>query len=120
MANEEQSEASDTASAPAAGTVRLRMKDGSYRFFKVPGVADDEAECGGDLTAFILDRTRSEVHLLLDNISANPDVTIASLAARFPRPDDLPEDWIEQVCKVTWPARGENARPESSPMMRPC
>jgi hypothetical protein len=58
---------------------------------------------GEDPTAFILDRTRSEVHLLLDNISANPDVTISALAERVTRPADLPENWIHKVCEITWP-----------------
>jgi hypothetical protein len=55
-----------------------------------------------DPTSFILSRARSEVHLLLDNISANPDVTIATLSART-KPKGLPKDWIEQVCEITWP-----------------
>lgn len=71
---------------------------------------------GGDPMAFILDRTRSEVHLLLDNISANPDVTIAALAARVPRPAELPEDWIEQVCRITWPPEENN--PQSDKQAR--
>jgi hypothetical protein len=57
-----------------------------------------------DPTAFILSRARSEVHLLLDNISANPEVTIATLTERA-RPKGLPSDWIEQVCEITWPRR---------------
>ena len=67
-----------------------------------PGPGQRGAE---DPTAFILSRTRSEVHLLLDNISANPEVTIASLAARMPPPPGLPPDWIEQVCEITWPPK---------------
>jgi hypothetical protein len=54
--------------------------------------------------AFILGRARSEVHLLLDNISANPDVTIASLASAAPPADKgLPAKWIEKICEITWP-----------------
>ncbi|HST36683.1 MAG TPA: hypothetical protein VLK25_08655 [Allosphingosinicella sp.] len=76
------------------------------------GGDDGGGGCGGDPTAFILDRTRSEVHLLLDNISANPEVTIAALSARMPPPDDLPADWIEQVCKITWPPKENNPQPD--------
>lgn len=78
----------------------------------VGGAGGDGGGCGGDPTAFILDRTRSEVHLLLDNISANPEVTIAMLAERMPRPADLPADWIEQVCKITWPPKENNPQPD--------
>ena len=53
-----------------------------------------EAGDSEDPTAFILSRARAEVHLLLDNISANPEVTFASLAARA-KPKGLPRDWIE-------------------------
>jgi hypothetical protein len=64
-----------------------------------------------DATAFILSRARSEVHLLLDNISANPDVTIAALIARAP-PKNLPRDWIEQVCEITWPPKDKDSDPD--------
>jgi hypothetical protein len=73
-----------------------------------PGAPDG----GEDPTAFILDRTRSEVHLLLDNISANPDVTLAALTERLERPRDLPEDWITQVCEITWPPQGATPSPD--------
>jgi hypothetical protein len=72
------------------------------------GTPQDNSE---DATAFILSRARSEVHLLLDNISANPDVTIAALTARAP-PKDLPPDWIEQVCEITWPPRDKGSDPD--------
>jgi hypothetical protein len=68
-----------------------------------PAPPPPAAASGEDPTAFILDRTRSEVHLLLDNISANPDVTIALLSERLERPEDLPKDWIAKVCEITWP-----------------
>ena len=77
-----------------------------------PDGSEAGSASGADPMGFILDRTRSEVHLLLDNISANPDVTIATLSARTPRPDDLPADWIEQVCKITWPPEESNAQPD--------
>ena len=55
-----------------------------------------------DPRAFILQRARSEVHLLLDNLSANPDTTIAALSRAAP-PKGLGEHWIENVCRITWP-----------------
>ncbi|HVQ09416.1 MAG TPA: hypothetical protein VMS43_13370 [Allosphingosinicella sp.] len=63
-----------------------------------------------DPTAFILSRARSEVHLLLDNISANPEVTIATLTTQT-KPKGLPKDWIEQVCEITWPPKGAESDP---------
>lgn len=68
-------------------------------------------EAPQDPTAFILDRTRSEVHLLLDNISANPEVTIATLSNGLERPKDLPRDWIAQVCEITWPPKDATPDP---------
>ncbi|HEX8061834.1 MAG TPA: hypothetical protein VF535_01320 [Allosphingosinicella sp.] len=52
--------------------------------------------------AYILRRARSEVHLLLDNLSANPDTTISALTAAG-RPAELDENWLEEDCRVTWP-----------------
>jgi hypothetical protein len=64
-----------------------------------------------DPTAFILSRARAEVHLLLDNISANPEVTFASLTAQA-KPKGLPRDWIEKVCEITWPPKDAQADPD--------
>ena len=52
---------------------------------------------------FVLERTRHEVHLLLDNLSANPEATIHELSEDNPPPDDLPDNWIDRVCRITWP-----------------
>lgn len=58
---------------------------------------------------FVLDRELSEVHLLLDNVSANPNTTLAErLASTQGFEDDLPDDWIEQVCRISWPPEGSN------------
>jgi hypothetical protein len=73
-----------------------------------PPLIQDSSE---DPTAFILSRARSEVHLLLDNISANPEVTIATLTERA-RPKGLPSDWIEQICEITWPRRDGQSDPD--------
>src|SRR6202012_2840228 len=56
--------------------------------------------------AFILDRARSEVHLLLDNLSANPDVNFESLAMSSPPvAAGLPPNWLKKVCEITWPPK---------------
>jgi hypothetical protein len=64
---------------------------------RVPERADDITD---DAQAFVLDRVRSEVHLLLDYISANSHLTLQTGA---PLPAELPQDWIEEVCRITWP-----------------
>jgi hypothetical protein len=74
-------------------------------------IANSPQDSSEDPTAFILSRARSEVHLLLDNISANPDVTISALTAQAP-PKGLPDNWIEQVCEITWPRRDGQSDPE--------
>jgi hypothetical protein len=55
-----------------------------------------------DPKIFVLSRELSEIHLLLDNLSADPDTTIDALSSREP-PEGLPRDWIERVCRVSWP-----------------
>jgi hypothetical protein len=62
-----------------------------------------------DPKVFVLDRELSEVHLLLDNVSANPTTTLAErLTATQGLEDDLPGDWIEQVCRISWPPEGSD------------
>src|SRR5687767_8237101 len=62
-----------------------------------------------DPKVFVLDRELSEVHLLLDNVSANPRTTLAErLASTEGLEDDLPDDWIEQVCRISWPPDGSD------------
>lgn len=50
---------------------------------------------------FVLERELNEVHLLLDNISSNPDnhLPITSDAA----PPGLTADWLTKVCQIDWP-----------------
>ena len=55
-----------------------------------------------DPRSYVLDRTRSEVHLLLDNLSASPEMTIFALTAANP-PRTLAADWLERVCRISWP-----------------
>jgi hypothetical protein len=60
-----------------------------------------------DPKVFVLDRELSEVHLLLDNVSANPGTTLVErLAATEGLEEGLPDDWIEQVCRISWPPDG--------------
>lgn len=69
-----------------------------------PGGADDP-------TDFVLNRELSEVHLLIDNISASPDTTISALATAHP-PEGLANDWVEEICSIRWPPEG-NARSQA-------
>ena len=66
------------------------------------GAAEGMAEPVDDRRAYVLARTSSEVHLLLDNLSANPETTISGLIAAHPAAT-LEPDWLEQVCRITWP-----------------
>lgn len=56
----------------------------------------------GDPKVFVLHRELSEVHLLLDNVSANPTTTVGERAG-IKRPPLLDNDWIEEVCEINWP-----------------
>jgi hypothetical protein len=56
----------------------------------------------GDPQAYILDRTRSEVHLLLDNLSARPEQLIGALSSQAGEAG-LEPTWLEDVCRITWP-----------------
>jgi hypothetical protein len=60
-----------------------------------------------DPKVFVLDRELSEVHLLLDHVSANPNTTVSELSEGR-RPNDLPDEWIEKVCEISWPPDGSN------------
>ena len=68
-------------------------------------MANDKQEKAdeSDPRHFVLERTRHEVHLLLDNLSANPEATIHELSEENPPPEGLPDDWIDRVCRITWP-----------------
>ncbi|MBV8687941.1 MAG: hypothetical protein JOZ90_16995 [Alphaproteobacteria bacterium] len=59
-----------------------------------------------DPRVFVLDRELSEVHLLLDNVSANPDTTLVERLAGANGRDELPTDWVEQICRISWPPDG--------------
>lgn len=70
---------------------------------------DDDAAVEDDPKVFVLSRELSEVHLLLDNLSADPDTTLEALASRQP-PAGLEANWIEQICEISWPPPQSNMR----------
>src|SRR3954468_15622544 len=77
------------------------------------GAPATEAAAGGaagrrsrDPQVFVLERELAEVHLLLDNVSANPATTVSERTAEVGADGDLPADWLEKICEVTWPAQG--------------
>jgi hypothetical protein len=57
---------------------------------------------------FVLERELAEVHLLLDNVSANPATTVSERTAELGADGELPRDWLERVCDVTWPPHGSD------------
>jgi hypothetical protein len=61
-----------------------------------------------DPQVFVLLRELSEVHLLLDNVSANSATTVAEPTAGTTLPKGLGDDWIEKVCEISWPPDGSN------------
>ncbi|HEX8125033.1 MAG TPA: hypothetical protein VF548_05570 [Allosphingosinicella sp.] len=89
---------------------------------EISGASDPAAKAGAHLAqvleeqedpmAYILRRARSEVHLLLDNLSANPDTTISALTASG-RPAELDEHWLEEICRITWPPETPDATPRT-------
>jgi hypothetical protein len=60
-----------------------------------------------DPQVFVLLRELSEVHLLLDNVSANPASTVSERSP-VKRPKELKADWIEEVCQISWPPDGSS------------
>jgi hypothetical protein len=71
-------------------------------------LADSGHEGTADFREFILTRELSEVFLLLDNLAADADTTIAALSKQKP-PDGLKGDWIEQICQIKWPSTASRA-----------
>jgi hypothetical protein len=63
--------------------------------------ADGSAPRSHDPKVFVLNRELSEVHLLLDNLSANPDKSFNLLAVD--NSSDLPKTWLDDICKISWP-----------------
>lgn len=54
-----------------------------------------------DPKVFVLNRELSEVHLLIDNLSANPDKSFNLMAVDDS--GDLPKTWLDDICKISWP-----------------
>jgi hypothetical protein len=61
-----------------------------------------DGDVNSDFREFILTRELSEVFLLLDNLAADSDTTIAALAKQKP-PEGLGDDWIQNICQIKWP-----------------
>ncbi len=62
-----------------------------------------------DPKVFVLLRELSEVHLLLDNLSANPTTSVSEMASDEKlREHKLEPEWIEEICKISWPPDGSN------------
>ena len=59
----------------------------------------------------------AEVHLLLENLSANPNKALSTAPAAE---DGLPERWIEEICQLNWPPKGtrEQLANEAALLMR--
>ena len=62
--------------------------------------ADEQTEDNPQV--FVLTRELAEVHLLLDNLSSDPETTINALSSREP-PENLDKEWIDQICQISWP-----------------
>ena len=60
-----------------------------------------------DPRVFVLLRELSEVHLLLDHVSAKPHATVSELGEET-LPKELGPDWIEKICMVSWPPDGSD------------
>ncbi len=62
-----------------------------------------------DPRVFVLLRELSEVHLLLDNVSANPTTTVAERSTdEALTAQGLDRQWIEKVCEISWPPDGSD------------
>lgn len=57
-----------------------------------------QSNATGSPQHFIMTRELSEVHLLLDNLSANPDKSLAEISKDLPY--GIPPDWIERICGI--------------------
>ena len=70
-----------------------------------------------DPKVFVLLRELSEVHLLLDHVSAKPHTTVSELAEET-LPKELGPDWIEKICKISWPPDGsEDEKAEDAALL---
>lgn len=71
------------------------------------GQAPNQAIGSGDPRIFVLERELSEVHLLLDYVSANPAATVSELTSKEKlEAQGLDEQWIEKICMISCPPEG--------------
>lgn len=70
-----------------------------------PPPPGNSADVEDEPQSFVLSRDLSEVYLLLDNLSADPNTTIAALSSQNQPPAgfDKDKDWIDAVCQIRWP-----------------
>ena len=62
---------------------------------------------GSDMTdhaSVVFSQQLCEVHLMLDFLSGNPSNKIPDKATA--QAAGLPDDWLEQVCRISWPPQG--------------
>ena len=71
----------------------------------LPAIANGRRAGSRDPQVFVLLRELSEVHLLLDHVSAKPHATVSERPADT-HPKELGADWIEKICKISWPPDG--------------
>ncbi|HMC91421.1 MAG TPA: hypothetical protein VKI45_03075 [Allosphingosinicella sp.] len=71
----------------------------------------------GDPIVFVLERELSEVHLLLDNLSADA-TRVATDSTGVALPPLLKEgDWIERVCEINWPPEADEQSPKDAALL---
>lgn len=62
-----------------------------------------------DPKVFVLLRELSEVHLLLDNVSASTNATMSERTTEETlKQQGLSKNWIERVCEISWPPDGSD------------
>lgn len=65
-------------------------------------IPEDSNSDSNNPQIFVLHRELSEVHLLLDNISSNPNKTLSIASSTS---DDLPDTWLKDICQIQWPPK---------------
>lgn len=71
----------------------------------------------GNPIVFVLERELSEVHLLLDNISADA-TRVATDNTGIPLPPLLRDgNWVERVCEINWPPEEDEQSPKDAALL---
>jgi hypothetical protein len=71
----------------------------------------------GDPKVFVLSRELSEVHLLLDNLSAQSSHGLSKL--KHPPSDaGLEGDWIKEICDIDWPPEKRDEAKQAALLIR--